>query len=393
MQAMAQDKGKPEKSELKVGFIPITCATPLIMADPLGFYKKEGLNVQLNKTAGWALIRDKMINKEHDASHFLSPMPLAMSMGLGSNQVAMNVASIQNTNGQAITLSKKLADKGALDGASLAKLMAAEKREYTYAQTFPTGTHAMWLYYWLASIGVNPFKDVKTIVVPPPQMVANMRIGNMDGYCVGEPWNARAVADKIGFTVATSQDIWAGHPEKVLGATADFVKQYPNTARAMVAAILEASRYIDAKANRASVAKLIADKAYVNAPEDVIVQRFMGNYDNGNGKRWQDPNLMKFYDEGAREGGFEAGIQAESFHPDAIIVDYSIGHAEALQICQNLRRNTEYSETILIALLPDDGNTAGIDRSTINETFKKPFDAKLLAERLRTLIGGRKELV
>src|SRR6185436_16490929 len=104
-------RGPLEKKDLKIGFIAITCASPLIMADPLGFYKKEGLNVQLNKTAGWALIRDKMINKEHDASHFLSPMPIAMSMGLGSNPIAMNVASIQNTNGQAITLHVKHKDK------------------------------------------------------------------------------------------------------------------------------------------------------------------------------------------------------------------------------------------------------------------------------------------
>ena len=151
-----------------------------------------------------------------------------------------------NQNGQAITLSKKLADKGAVDAASLAKLMNDEKRDYTFAQTFPTGTHAMWLYYWLASVGVNPLKDAKVITVPPPQMVANMRVGNMDGYCVGEPWGHRAIADGIGITATTTQDIWPDHPEKVLGTTAEFVKKYPNTARAVTAAILEAGKWIDA---------------------------------------------------------------------------------------------------------------------------------------------------
>eukprot|EP01038_Epipyxis_sp_PR26KG_P018056 gene18056-25318_t len=205
LQAMAQEKGALEKKDLKIGFIPITCATPLIMAHPLGFYRQQGLNVDVVKTAGWALIRDKMLNKEYDATHFLSPMPLAISLGLGSNATPMNVATIQNTNGQAITLSKKLAEKGAVDGAGLAKLMAAEKREYTFAQTFPTGTHAMWLYYWLASYGINPMKDAKVITVPPPQMVANMKVGKMDGFCVGEPWNAKTIAEEIGYTSIATQ--------------------------------------------------------------------------------------------------------------------------------------------------------------------------------------------
>src|SRR5207344_3405907 len=145
--------------------------------------------------------------------------------------------------------SSKLHEKGVNDGASLKALIAKEKREYTFAQTFPTGTHAMWLYYWLAAHGINPMKDVKTIVVPPPQMVANMRVGNMDGFCVGEPWGARAISDGIGFT-ATTQEIWPEHPEKVLGCSLDFVKQYPNTARALLMAVLDASRYIDDWRNR-----------------------------------------------------------------------------------------------------------------------------------------------
>jgi nitrate/nitrite transport system substrate-binding protein len=156
----------------------------------------------------------------------------------------------------------------------------------------------MWLYYWLASYGINPFTEVKTITVPPPQMVANMRIGNMDGYCVGEPWNARAIHDNIGFTAVTTQEIWTDHPEKVLGTTAEFVKKYPNTTRALMMAVLDASRYIDTMSNRSQVAKVISDKAYVNAPFDVIEDRMLGQYQNGLGKKWQDPNYMKFYNEG-----------------------------------------------------------------------------------------------
>jgi nitrate/nitrite transport system substrate-binding protein len=203
-----------------------------------------------------------------------------------------------NQNGQAITLAKKFADNGVKDGAALKAYLDKNKAEYTFAQTFPTGTHAMWLYYWLATYGIDPFRDVKTIVVPPPQMVANMRIGNMDGFCVGEPWNNRAIHDKIGFTVETTQGLWRDHPEKTLGATADFVKRNPNTARAMTAAILEASKFIDVMGNRKKVAEIIADKAYVNCPVDVIDQRLEGDYDNGIGKKWKDPDYMKFYNEG-----------------------------------------------------------------------------------------------
>jgi nitrate/nitrite transport system substrate-binding protein len=211
----------------------------------------------------------------------------------------MAVLMTLNNNGQAITLSNQLREKGVSDGAKLKALVDSEKRDYTFAQTFPTGTHAMWLYYWLAANGINPFADVKTIVVPPPQMVANMRVGNMDGYCVGEPWNARAIFDGIGFTAASSQDIWKDHPEKVLGTTAEFVQKYPNTARALIMAVLDAAKFIDTMSNRRRVAEIVADKSYVNTAVDVIDGRLHGKYDNGLGKTWDDPNYMKFYNDGA----------------------------------------------------------------------------------------------
>ena len=158
----------------------------------------------------------------------------------------------------------------------------------------------MWLYYWLAASGIDPFKDVKAIVVPPPQMVANMRVGNMDGFCVGEPWGHRAIVDKIGITAITSQEIWKDHPEKVLGTQLDFVKKYPNTTRAMTLAVLEAGRWIDSSlANRMKMAETVADKAYVNTSVDVINQRILGRYQNGLGKTWDDPNAMKFFNDGA----------------------------------------------------------------------------------------------
>ncbi len=299
-QAWAQGSDKPEKEEVKIGFIPLTDCASVVMASVLGFDKKYGIKIIPTKEASWAGVRDKLVNGDLDMAHVLYGLMYGVHLGVGGPKKDMAVLMTLNRNGQAITLSKKLADAGAVDGPSLAKLMAKEKREYTFAQTFPTGTHAMWLYYWLGAHGINPMADVKTITVPPPQMVANMRVGNMDGYCVGEPWNHRAIIDGIGITATTTQDIWKDHPEKVLGTTAEFVKKYPNTARAVTAAIIEAGQWIDASlSNKAKMAETIADKAYVNTGVDAINQRILGRYQNGLGKTWDDPNHMKFCADGA----------------------------------------------------------------------------------------------
>ena len=298
--AWAAGSDKPEKEEVKVGFIPLTDCASVVMASVLGFDKKYGIKIVLSKEASWPGVRDKLVNGELDAAHVLYGLVYGVHLGAGGPKKDMAVLMNLNHNGQAITLSKKVADKGGVDGASLAKLMQTDKREYSFAQTFPTGTHAMWLYYWLASYGIDPMKDAKVITVPPPQMVANMRIGNMDGFCVGEPWNHRAIVDGVGVTAATTQDIWKDHPEKVLGTTAEWVKKYPNTARALTAAVLEAGRWIDASlSNKNKMAQTIADKSYVNTSVDVINQRILGRYQNGMGKTWDDPNYMKFFNDGS----------------------------------------------------------------------------------------------
>jgi nitrate/nitrite transport system substrate-binding protein len=297
--AHAAGSDAPEKKEVRIGFIPLTDCASVVMAAVNKFDEKYGIKIVPTKEASWAAVRDKLVNGELDAAHVLYGLVYGVHLGLGGPKKDMAVLMTINHNGQGISLSKKLAEKGAVDGASLAKLMASEKREYTFAQTFPTGTHAMWLYYWLAAHGINPMSDAKVITVPPPQMVANMRVGNMDGFCVGEPWNHRAIADGIGISAATSQDVWKDHPEKVVGTTADWVAKHPNTARATTAAILEASRWIDASlSNRLKMAETIADKAYVNTSVEVINQRILGRYQNGLGKTWDDPNHMKFFADG-----------------------------------------------------------------------------------------------
>jgi nitrate/nitrite transport system substrate-binding protein len=298
--AWAAGSDAPEKKEVRIGFIPLTDCSSVVMAAVQKFDEKYGIKIIPTKEASWASVRDKLVNGELDAAHVLYGLVYGVHLGVGGPQKDMNVLMTLNNNGQAITLSNQLKDKGATDGASLAKLIAKKEREYTFAQTFPTGTHAMWLYYWLAAHGINPFKDVKNITVPPPQMVANMRVGNMDGFCVGEPWNNRAIVDNIGFTAVTTQDIWVDHPEKVLGTTAEWTAKYPNTARAMTAAIIEAGKWIDASlANKQKTADTVAQKSYVNTDSDVIVARMLGRYSNGLGKTWDDKNAMKFFNDGA----------------------------------------------------------------------------------------------
>ena len=290
----------PVKKEVRIGFIPLPDCASVVLASVLGLDKKYGVTIVPSKEASWAGVRDKLVNGELDFAHVLYGLVYGLHLGVGGPKKDMAVLMGLNQNGQAITLSKALADKGAVDGPSLAKAMAQNPRDYTFAGTFPTGTHAMWMHYWLAAAGINPLSGAKLITVPPPQMVANMRVGNMDGFCVGEPWNHRAIMDGIGITANTTQDIWKDHPEKVLGATGDFANQYPNTCRAVIMAILEAGRWIDASLqNKLKMAETVAQKSYINTSVDAINQRILGRYQNGLGKTWDDPHHMKFFNDGA----------------------------------------------------------------------------------------------
>jgi nitrate/nitrite transport system substrate-binding protein len=271
--AMAQEKAPLEKKDLKIGFIPITCATPLIMAHPLGFYEKQGLNVSVIKTAGWALIRDKVINKEYDASHMLAPMPLAISLGAGSNALPMNVATIQNINGQAITLAMKHKDKR---DPKLWKGMI-------FAVPFEYSMHNFLLRYYVAEHGLDPDKDIQIRVTPPPEMVANLRAGNIDGFLGPDPFNQRAVFDQIGFIHILTKEIWDGHPCCSFGVRSEWVKENPNTFAALYRAILNSAQMAMNPANRTTIANAIAPTAYLNQPVTVIEQVLTGKYADGLG--------------------------------------------------------------------------------------------------------------
>ena len=288
----------PEIREVRVGFIPLTDCASLIIASVMKFDERYGIRIVPVRQPSWAAVRDKVVSGELHAAHILYGMVYGVHLGIGGLQQDMAVLMTLNHNGQGISLASHLREQGVSDGPSLAALVKAQPGKYSFAHTFPTGTHAMWLYYWLANYGINPLTDVSTITVPPSQMVTNARVGSMDGFCVGEPWNARGISDGVSFSVASSQDVWPDHPEKVLGATADFVETHPNTSRALVMAMLDAARYIDDPDNRASVAEIIAGKSYIDAPVDVIKARFLGNYEDGLGRQWRDPNHMKFFAEG-----------------------------------------------------------------------------------------------
>ena len=284
LQAMAQDKGPLEKKDLKIGFIPITCATPLIMAHPLGFYQQQGLNVDVVKTAGWALIRDKMLNKEYDATHFLSPMPLAISMGVGSNAVPMEVATIQNTNGQAITLANK--HKENRDPKNW--------KGFKFAVPFEFSMHNFLLRYYVAEAGLNPDTDIQIRVVPPAEMVANLRAGNIDGYLGPDPFNQRAVFEEVGFIHILTKEIWDGHPCCAFGTSAAFIQQNPNTFAALVRSVLTASAMARDPKNRELIAKVIAPAQYLNQPEVVLTQVLTGRFADGLGNIRNVPNRADF---------------------------------------------------------------------------------------------------
>jgi nitrate/nitrite transport system substrate-binding protein len=377
----AQGSDKPEKEEVKIGFIPLTDCASVVMASVLGFDKKYGVKIIPNKEASWAGVRDKLVSGELDMAHVLYGLIYGVHMGTAGPKKDMAVLMSINNNGQAITLSKTLAEKGAVDGPSLAKYMAANKREYTFAGTFPTGTHAMWMHYWLAASGINPISGAKLITVPPPQMVANMRVGNMDGFCVGEPWNHRAIIDGIGVTAITTQDIWKDHPEKTLGTTAEFVKKYPNTARAVTAAVLEASRWIDASLqNKNKMAETVAEKSYINTSVDAINQRILGRYQNGLGKTWDDPNHMKFFNDGAANFPYLSdgmwfltqhkrwGLMKE--HPDYLAVAKQVNQIDLYKEAASLAKVSVPKDVMRTSKLMDGVVWDGKDPKKYADSFK-----------------------
>jgi nitrate/nitrite transport system substrate-binding protein len=281
-----------------MGIIALTDCSPLVIAREKGFFAKHGLDVTIVKGASWAAIRDSLSHGDLHATHMLIGMPIASTIGLlGSPKVPMVIPWMLNRNGQAITLKADWKGKVAGDPKALAPLAAEAKAKgtpLTFAMTFPPGTHAMWMRYFLGAGGIHPDQDVSLITIPPPQMVTNMKVGKMDGFCVGEPWNARAIADGIGYTAITTQQMWKDHPEKVCAFTKEFAEANPRTVKAVLKALHEASVWLDTMSNRAELASIVSQPTYINCPPEILRGRLEGHYDYGDGRVEEDPNYMIF---------------------------------------------------------------------------------------------------
>lgn len=308
--AWAATADAPEVKGATFGFIALTDSAPLIIAKEKGFFAKYGLtDVVVTKQASWGTTRDNLelgsAGGGIDGAHILTPMPYLMASGRitkNSAKVPMSILARLNINGQAISVSNAHKDlKVAADSHPLAAAFAKAKaagKEVKVAMTFPGGTHDMWLRYWLAAGGIDPDKDVSTIVVPPPQMVANMKVDTMEAFCVGEPWNAQLVHQKLGFTAMTTGELWLNHPEKSLAMRGDWIEKNPKAARAVTMAIMEAQAWCDA--NLAEMCQIISGREYLKVPVDDIAERSLGTIDYGDGRKVERaPFGMKFWQDHA----------------------------------------------------------------------------------------------
>jgi nitrate/nitrite transport system substrate-binding protein len=288
----------PETTSLKFGIIALTDCSPIVIAHEKGLFKKYGIESTVMKGANWAAIRDNLSSGDLQGTHMLIGMPIASTMGLaGSPKKPMIIPWLLNRNGQAITLKNEWKGHVAADPKALKPFVEKAKKlgePLTFAMTFPPGTHAMWMRYYLGAGGINPDKDVSLIVVPPAQMVSNMKIGKMDGFCVGEPWNARSIADGIGFTALSTQDLWKDHPEKVCAFLAQFADKNPKTIKACLKALHEASVWLDSLENRPEQCQIVSRATYINCDPKTILGRLQGHYDYGDGRKKEDDHYMIF---------------------------------------------------------------------------------------------------
>ncbi|MGI4981747.1 MAG: CmpA/NrtA family ABC transporter substrate-binding protein [Janthinobacterium lividum] len=327
----ANGSDAPEKRVLRIGFVPLSDCAPLVLATELGLDRQHGIELELCRQPSWAAVRDKLLSGELDAAHTLSGLAIGVELGIGGPQHPMAVLMTLNQNGQAITLSRALAarlddpralnaserldggrDGGPEGGGALARALhagagagAGFDGRPVFAHTFPTGSHAMWLYYWLAAQGIDPLRAVDSVVIPPPQMAASMGAGELDGFCAGEPWSAQAEASGAGVTVATTDAVWPDHPEKVVTTTRRFVRTHPHAARALVMTLLDACRRLDAPAGRRLAAGLLARPGWIDAPHALIAARLCGDYGGASGgarpSRWPALHVarpLRFFGDG-----------------------------------------------------------------------------------------------
>jgi nitrate/nitrite transport system substrate-binding protein len=301
----------PETTKAKLGFIALTDSSPLIIAKEKGLFAKYGMpDVEVLKQASWAGVRDNLVLGSAgggiDGSHILSPLPylLATGQATGGKPLPMYILARLNLNGQGISVGNdlKAVKVGVQSGGAKAKFaqLKASNNVAKIAMTFRGGTHDLWIRYWLAAGGINPDTDCSVIVIPPAQMVANMKTGTQDAFCVGEPWNGQTVDQKIGYTACLTSELWMNHPEKALGMRADWVDKNPNAAKALTAAVQEAQMWCDQMGNRPAMCEVVSGRQYINVPLGDIQPRLLGDIDYGDGRVAKaSPHIMKFWQDNA----------------------------------------------------------------------------------------------
>ena len=377
----------PEVTKLKFGMIALTDCSPIIIAHEKGIFKKYGIDSTVAKGASWAAIRDTLSSGDIQGTHMLIGMPLASTMGLaGSPKKPMVIPWLLNRNGQAITLDQKYMKQGvkaAKDFKPIAEQRLKAGNPLAFAMTFPPGTHAMWMRYWLASGGINPDKDVALITIPPPQMVANMKVGKMDGFCVGEPWNARAIADKIGYTAVTTQQIWPDHPEKVFAFTEEFAEKNPNAVKSVLKALHEASVWLDDLKNRPEQCQIVSKATYINCDPQTILGRMLGDYDYGDGRKEKDPMYMTF---SQRNCNYPSKAYAKWFLSQYRRWGLTTGAPDYEGVASKVMRTDIYSEAmkeIGVTVTPNDSDACKLMDSTFDPSKPEEYAASFEVKNLK----------
>lgn len=327
------EKKSGASGKLRLGFVPLADCAPFVIAHELGLFQKFGLEVSLSRELGWATVRDKVIHGELDAAHALAAMPVAATLGLGSIKCECLTGLVLNLHGNAITLSNELWRAGVRDAGSLRAeiIRLRHNKTLTFGVVSQFSSHHFLLRQWLMSAGVHPDRDVRIVVVPPPQMVANLKAEHLDGFCVGEPWNSVAVQSRVGWCVSTSAELAPEHPEKVLLVRRDFAEEKAEQHLALIAALLEACEFCDAPENREELVSILARPEYVNASPAALRHGFSGDFDYGHGQKKIVRDFSVFHRHDANEPSSKKAawvlqlVRVSGQCPDPSVLNFALG--------------------------------------------------------------------
>lgn len=330
------------EGKLRLGFVPLVDCAPLAVALELGFFAKYDLEVKLCRELGWATVRDKVIYGELDAAQAVSGLALAATCGWGSIATPCLTGIILTTNGNGITLSNLLYAQGVRDAKAFKSFLLSEAKTVpTFGTVSPFSSHNFLLRRWLRSGGIDPDKDVRIVIVPPPQVCQNLKAGNLDGFCVGEPWNSLAVQSRLGWSVATSTDLSRGHPEKILMVRKDFTEKKPEQHLALLAALIESCKWCDQPENLGEIVSLLSRPEYLNLPEKVLLPSLSGRYDYGNGRRETIEEFFTFHRYNAND---PSPRQVEWIATNVIDNGFSKVTRPSAELCQRVFRRDLYQQ-------------------------------------------------